>query len=143
MLLHFTDNVMRHRHPSRPCCAFVVCRSHSQVGRASASERAGRGSLTNMPHIDQRKLDHRLQRFDLGIRSPRSSSRSTQADNDLAFQSKPAVDENGMVDWDAITIKGTSTKLEKDYLRLTQVCAMIRSMTCAFSSAPHDTVVHL
>lgn len=35
------------------------------------------------------------------------------------------VDENGVVDWDAITIKGTSTKLEKDYLRLTQVCTAI------------------
>lgn len=43
----------------------------------------------------------------------------------MAFQSKPAVDENGGVDWDAITIKGTSTKLEKDYLRLTQVRVMI------------------
>lgn len=74
-----------------------------------------------MPRIDQRKLDHRLQRFDLGVPSPRASLRSTHADNDLAFQSKPMVDENGVVDWDAITIKGTSTKLEKEYLRLTQV----------------------
>lgn len=30
------------------------------------------------------------------------------------------VDENGDIDLNAITIKGTSTKLEKDYLRLTQ-----------------------
>lgn len=120
----------------------TVYRSHSQVGRAPASERAGKISLTNMPHIEQRKLDHRLQRFDLGIRSPRSSSRSTQADNDLAFQSKPAVDENGMVDWDAITIKGTSTKLEKDYLRLTQVCAKIKPMTSVFG-LPLTILLHI
>lgn len=78
-----------------------------------------------MPRIDQRRLDHRLERFDLGTRSPRSSLPAKSVENDLAFQSKPMVDENGVVDWDAITIKGTSTNLEKDYLRLTQVCAML------------------
>lgn len=77
-----------------------------------------------MPLFDQQRLDNRLERFDKGIRSPRSASqRLESSNNDLAFQSKPMVDENGDVDWDAITIKGTSTKLEKDYLRLTQVCS--------------------
>lgn len=71
-----------------------------------------------MPRIDQQRLDNRLERFDLGMRSP---TRAKTVENDLAFKSKPMVDENGVVDWDAITIKGTSTKLEKDYLRLTQV----------------------
>lgn len=73
-----------------------------------------------MPHMDRRRLSNRLERFDLGARPPPSSSRSN-GDTDLAFQSRPMVDDNGLVDWAAITIKGTSTKLEKDYLRLTQV----------------------
>lgn len=74
-----------------------------------------------MPHMDQRRLSNRLERFDLGVRTPPPPSRSKTGNTDLAFQSKPMVDDNGMVDWAAITIKGTSTKLEKDYLRLTQV----------------------
>lgn len=73
-----------------------------------------------MPHMDQRRLSNRLERFDLGARPSPSSTRSN-GDTDLAFQSRPMVDDNGLVDWAAITIKGTSTKLEKDYLRLTQV----------------------
>lgn len=102
----------------------LVCISHgcrfNQVGeRGPVVERKARGNLSRMPRIDQQRLDHRLERFDLGMRSP---PRPKSVNNDLAFQSKPMVDENGVVDWDAITIKGTSTKLEKDYLRLTQVC---------------------
>ncbi|CAM9244764.1 unnamed protein product [Laminaria digitata] len=96
---------------------FHGCR-YNQVGeRGPTVEKKGRGNLSRMPRIDQQRLDHRLERFDLGMRSP---PRPKSVNNDLAFQSKPMVDENGVVDWDAITIKGTSTKLEKDYLRLTQ-----------------------
>lgn len=108
---------------------------YSQVARSPAGERKKKGSLSAMPHVDQRRLDHRLERFDLGMRSPRSSLQAKSVENDLAFQSKPMVDENGVVDWDAITIKGTSTKLEKDYLRLTQVRATLYSafpLRCVF-----------
>lgn len=90
-------------------------------GHASPAERKGKGSLSKMPHMDQRRLSNRLERFDLGVRTPPRSSRSKSGNTDLAFQSKPMLDDNGMVDWAAITIKGTSTNLEKDYLRLTQV----------------------
>lgn len=91
--------------------------------RGSPAGRKGKGSLSKIPLFDQQRLDNRLERFDKGIRSPRSApQRLESSNNDLAFQSKPMVDENGDVDWDAITIKGTSTNLEKDYLRLTQVC---------------------
>lgn len=101
-------------------CLLIVCCSHGEIGaRAAATPRKGKGSLSKMPQADQRRLSNRLERFDLGMRPPPSSS--TRSGDDLAFQSKPMVDDNGMVDWAAITIKGTSTKLEKDYLRLTQV----------------------
>ncbi|CAN0433393.1 unnamed protein product [Ectocarpus sp. 12 AP-2014] len=94
-------------------------RNHGQIeARAAATPRKGKGSLSKMPQADQRRLSNRFERFDLGMRPPPSSS--SRSGNDLAFQSKPMVDDNGMVDWAAITIKGTSTKLEKDYLRLTQ-----------------------
>lgn len=79
-----------------------------------------------MPHMDQRRLSNRLERFDLGARPPPSSR--SNGDTDLAFQSRPMVDDNGLVDWAAITIKGTSTKLEKDYLRLTQVSSQLFSV---------------
>ncbi|CAM9647826.1 unnamed protein product [Hapterophycus canaliculatus] len=95
-------------------------RSHGQMGgRESPAQRKGKGSLSKMPHVDQRRLSNRLERFE-GMRPPSTSSRSTSGNSDLAFKSKPMVDDNGMVDWAAITIKGTSTSLEKDYLRLTQ-----------------------
>lgn len=90
-------------------------------GRATPAQRKGKGSLSKMPHMDQRRLSNRLERFDLGVRPAPSPSRSKSGNTDLAFRSMPMVDDNGMVDWAAITIKGTSTKLEKDYLRLTQV----------------------
>ena len=110
-----------------------VCRSHGQIGaRAAASPRKGKGSLSKMPQADQRRLSNRLERFDLGMRPPPSSS--SRSGNDLAFQSKPMVDDNGMVDWAAITIKGTSTKLEKDYLRLTQVRPPHVSQSWAWSA---------
>lgn len=94
--------------------------SFSQLSRGSTTE-SRRASLSKMPLVDQRRLDHRLERFDSGARSQRQASRSAGSENEMAFQSKPTVDENGAVDWDAITIKGTCRKLEKDYLRLTQV----------------------
>lgn len=97
-----------------------------------------------MPLFDQQRLDNRLERFDKGIRSPRSASqRLESSNNDLAFQSKPMVDENGDVDWDAITIKGTSTKLEKDYLRLTQVCSSFTfTFTFAFTFCSSVTMLY-
>ncbi|CAM9168624.1 unnamed protein product [Ascophyllum nodosum] len=83
--------------------------------------RKGKGSLSEMPQFDQQKLDNRLERFDYSARSSRSASqRSESASDNLAFQSKIIVDENGDVDLGAITIRGTSTKLEKEYFRLTQ-----------------------
>lgn len=112
-----------------PLVAMRVCFSFSCShggqaggGRGPPTPRKGKGkgSLSKMPRMDQRRLSNRLERFELGARPPPSSSRSN-GDTDLAFQSRPMVDDKGDVDWAAITIKGTSTKLEKDYLRLTQV----------------------
>lgn len=77
----------------------------------------------------------------MGMRSPRSLTRSKAANNDLAFQSKPMLDENGVVDWDAITIKGTSTKLEKDYLRLTQVRFLFVFKSEVFNLSACDVII--
>ena len=87
-------------------CVFVI-RSHGPTGeRGTPSQRKGKGSLSKMPHMDQRRLSNRLERFDLGVRPSPSSSRA-KGDSDLAFTSRPMLDDNGLVDWAAVSRRPT------------------------------------
>ncbi|CAM9314155.1 unnamed protein product [Discosporangium mesarthrocarpum] len=88
-------------------------RSHGQVSRNSRSDRERREE-SRSPQVsdaDQERREQRRRRFKrCNIPPPMQAVQARS----------PAVYDNGMVNIDAITVKGTSTELEKDYLRLTQ-----------------------
>ncbi|CAM9171387.1 unnamed protein product [Choristocarpus tenellus] len=89
-------------------------RRHGNLGRYSTreSQRRDRSCSPQVSDADKERREQRRRRFERGAAC--APSKVVQA------KAPTVVTENGYVDLSAITVKGTSTEVEKDYLRLTQ-----------------------